>query len=394
MANLPFGEYSHERMVAAIRSYYSFLEGLYAGMDNSSTLSYPPPEGWPHITSNHFPYYSTAVVELIRHLPCPSDDESFFVSPDTTLNADGLPRHLSGTYDYSGMTPEERDLHLEAEWIKDVQNSQVDEDDIWPEPDYPPYMLPLASGCQYGSTILIDTKHNTVIRWDYEEDYERGVPREMKAKYPCDVFAHYSKSTIEPHIEYGVENRADAVPRDEPGHKAEKDAEHEPEDNTEDEHDDSDSPDSNSDSDDGSDSDSDSDTFDYDDRLFAWRVSPAFSPEDFFEKCKEQFRIMNWMPTLWHLDHMTHLYTHQEFVGEHLEMRNIMINAGWPGDGEGHGWDSAGATLAMTLMHEDRASYDKWVKDKAFKNQGEDESKGIHRMDLVIRESEERGSQV
>ncbi|KAK0122535.1 hypothetical protein ONS96_009577 [Cadophora gregata f. sp. sojae] len=64
-----------------------------------------------------------------------------------------------------------------------------------------------------------------------------------------------------------------------------------------------------------------------------WKTSPAYAPEDFFEQCKEQFRIMNWMPVLDNVEKgkIIELYRHQEFTGENLTTMKILRDAGWPG---------------------------------------------------------------
>ncbi|KAH7323455.1 hypothetical protein BKA65DRAFT_481274 [Rhexocercosporidium sp. MPI-PUGE-AT-0058] len=152
------------------------------------------------------------------------------------------------------------------------------------EPDYPAYILPLAQGSKYGSSILIDTKYNPVI-W---------------------------KSAGGKHGEYNTVELLDDDDKDEEWDRI------------------------------------------ADAGRKAWKISVAYSPEDFFEKCKEQSRIMNWMPHL--IDGgITELYRHQEFTVENLKMMRIMRDAGWPRDGEGGGWDKEGAEIAVNKMHQDIA---------------------------------------
>ncbi|KAH6707937.1 hypothetical protein BKA61DRAFT_615986 [Leptodontidium sp. MPI-SDFR-AT-0119] len=327
MGPLPDVGYSHEKMVATITSFYAFLKAMHSTTAGLGDFMYPPPTGWPHITRSHFPYYTKRVVELIRHLPY-YDDEGYFVLPDTHLTADGDPCHLPSLTDCDDLDEEELNNTDGVEW---------DDDDGDTEPDYPAYILPLAQGSKYGSSILVDTKYNRVIWWEYWDGC-RDIPDEIKSKYPRDCWLAYRKYAGEKIVGKDGTTKPDIE-------------------------------------DDDDDDDAEWDRIAETGRKEAWKISAAYTPEDFFEMCKEQFRIMNWMPHL--IDGgITELYRHQEFTGENLKMMRILRDAGWPGDGEGGGWDKAGAEVAMHKMQQDildeKKALEGLVRDKSMREKFKD----------------------
>lgn len=68
-----------------------------------------------------------------------------------------------------------------------------------------------------------------------------------------------------------------------------------------------------------------------------WRREPTFEIVAFFEMLKERYRSCEWMPhptgatDVWEVD--------EQDEEQSLAMKKIMMDAGWPGDGEGGGWD-------------------------------------------------------
>ncbi|OHF01136.1 hypothetical protein CORC01_03450 [Colletotrichum orchidophilum] len=84
-----------------------------------------------------------------------------------------------------------------------------------------------------------------------------------------------------------------------------------------------------------------------------WREMPAYRIDTFFKMCREQRRVMNWMPKMeWAgQTHEEYTFTESECdtdCGTGLR-RRITREAGWPGtDNEvGLGWDKAKAEKEM-----------------------------------------------
>lgn len=316
-------------MVAAITSFYKFQTGMHSNKNASCDFDYPPPTGWPEVKGELFSGYDDTVVDLIRHLPY-IDNECLFILPDTAIVGHASPNSIRWKTEARMRAQQEASnkLHAAVSPEVEVQNGTKDDDVSNDEPDFPEYMLDLAAGGQYGSTILVDTKHNTIIWWEYGDGC-RDIPQELRAKYPGDCWLSYSK-------EGAVEESDDLESKPKPSATTDNNSE-EPDDDV---------------SDDGeSDFDEEWDRI-YDSYYERWKTSPAYSPEDFFEMCKEQFRIMNWMPVLHSgcRGKVIELYRHQVFEGENLRMMQIMRAAGWPGDGEAGGWDKAAAEEAMERM--------------------------------------------
>lgn len=72
-----------------------------------------------------------------------------------------------------------------------------------------------------------------------------------------------------------------------------------------------------------------------------WQKMPQYKIKTFFEICKEQLRILNWIPFMEGGGEVWSLGEHQKFDGgDGMDRRaQIMKDCGWPGDGEGRGWD-------------------------------------------------------
>ncbi|KAK0122534.1 hypothetical protein ONS96_009576 [Cadophora gregata f. sp. sojae] len=283
-------EYSQERMVSAISSFYSFLKGMHSESGGMGDFEYPPPEGWPHITKNLFPGNTDRVIELIRHLPY-YDDKSFLVMPDTPLLALGAP---------SNCVALERELRRKGEeGCEDISTKDgVDIVDKSTGSRFPPHIFALAAAGQYGSSILVDTKYNTIIWWKYDNTYLE-MPEEFTSKYTVlGCYADYSEDEVG-----GDEAQCEI---DQCG------------------------PD-------------------------AWGIMGAWRPEDFFEMCKDQFRILNWLPVLDEScrGKVIEVSEHQTWEDTELKLKRIMLNPGWPRYGEGGGWDKIRAEAATASMREE-----------------------------------------
>jgi len=348
-------------MVATITSFYKFQAGMHSNTSGSCDFSYPPPTGWPGVKRELFSWYDDTVIDLIRHLPY-IDDEGLFILPDTKIIGHASPDSIRSKTE-GWMRSQQEDIQANNDatemdgTTENKAESEDDSDSDVMEPYFPEYMLDLAAGGQYGSTILVDTKHNTIIWWEYEEGF-RDIPDEIVAKYPCDLWFYYSKESND----HRTERSGDGIGKlqgttDDAQKSVESD-----------------------------DEDSDDEEWNrfHDSHAHQWKISPAYSPEDFFEMCKEQFRIMNWMPVLHDgcRGKVVQLPRHQVFEGEHLRMKQVLQAAGWPGDGEARGWDKAGAEVAMQQMHNE------------YEEERESRRKGVARdipmskkwKDIVIRE--------
>ncbi|RYP67029.1 hypothetical protein DL771_007448 [Monosporascus sp. 5C6A] len=91
-----------------------------------------------------------------------------------------------------------------------------------------------------------------------------------------------------------------------------------------------------------------------------WRDNPPFPIEVFFEMCKRQFRVMNWIPLLEPngRGRVYELPTDHAPGGPgdrgHALRMQIFRESGWPGsDGEGRGWDRDTAERKTIAAHEE-----------------------------------------
>ncbi|KAF6819412.1 hypothetical protein CPLU01_13053 [Colletotrichum plurivorum] len=76
-----------------------------------------------------------------------------------------------------------------------------------------------------------------------------------------------------------------------------------------------------------------------------WRACGVnvYRPADFFALCKQRFMELRWIGLgQWHMEALR-MNGEWDDDGneEHWELANKMKEAGWPGDGEGGGWDRA-----------------------------------------------------
>ncbi|WAO96026.1 Hypothetical protein NCS54_01368200 [Fusarium falciforme] len=70
----------------------------------------------------------------------------------------------------------------------------------------------------------------------------------------------------------------------------------------------------------------------------------VYRPADFFALCKQRFRELRWIGMdQWNISALRMNYEWDELdeEDEHAELVAMMREAGWPGDGEGRGWDRA-----------------------------------------------------
>ena len=67
----------------------------------------------------------------------------------------------------------------------------------------------------------------------------------------------------------------------------------------------------------------------------------VYRPADFFALCKQRFRELRWIGCGHWVIFSLRMNSEWGEDGEHEEMVQKMRKAGWPGDGEGRGWDQA-----------------------------------------------------
>jgi hypothetical protein len=75
-----------------------------------------------------------------------------------------------------------------------------------------------------------------------------------------------------------------------------------------------------------------------------WKLVETFEVHEFFEMLKDKFRKMEWMP---HPSGVTDVYEADEDDEGCEVLKKILRDAGWPGDGEGNGWDRDAADQKM-----------------------------------------------
>ncbi|KXH48287.1 hypothetical protein CSAL01_05652 [Colletotrichum salicis] len=306
-SNSPQEGYSHEATVAAITSYYELLARVHP--DSVSSLEYPPPGGWPQITSESFSILgrNDTVIELMRHIPYFTDDRITFMKSTTPRNFTG------GSFC--------RRTH-EASRVYNEEPRPINLDRIGANPGYAPEgegepipssmftLAVLAQEQEEGYDILLDTEHNIVIVVRVGEEFPPGWP-------PVPPDAN--------HIKWDGDDEDEAEGEKEDG----------------------------SDGEDSEDSEEDVDLY-----LLGhdWRYSPTYRIDTFFKMCQEQWRVMNWMPKMEWVGQ-----THEEYLFEESDSntdlctglrRKIMREAGWPGTGEqvGLGWDKAKAEKEMVEL--------------------------------------------
>lgn len=83
----------------------------------------------------------------------------------------------------------------------------------------------------------------------------------------------------------------------------------------------------------------------------------VYRPVDFFKICKQRFRELRWIGAgHWHIDSLRMYCKFEDMDEEHARQVKCMRAAGWPGDGEGRGWDQEkyGALLRASYDQEER----------------------------------------
>ena len=135
--------YSRDAAVAAVRSFYRFLNTLPALAP--SAVKEPPPSGWPDIdaSSHAQPDKNEDVIDLLRHLP--------YI--DETASGCTQISYETRVIQYNGPS---------VRW--DLSRNQLKGTSV---PvgcgELPGYVAVLTTGARYGSWLLLDTRAGKVI---------------------------------------------------------------------------------------------------------------------------------------------------------------------------------------------------------------------------------------
>lgn len=140
--------YSRDEVVAELTSFYEFLVGLHLP---ASAIKYPPPGGWPDISSESLVaiaglYKSDAAVDLIRHIP--------FIRRDDMYDPYQIYDHTC-CVDYNG---------------KDFVEQSNEGDPIEDLTTVSEHVVTLAGtpGGRDGFYFLLDTERGTVTMCDFQ----------------------------------------------------------------------------------------------------------------------------------------------------------------------------------------------------------------------------------
>ncbi|KAL7629677.1 hypothetical protein AAE478_001200 [Parahypoxylon ruwenzoriense] len=161
------GLYSHGETVAAITSYYKLVSRAHA-VSTNSTLLYPPPEGWPQLTTNPDVVTSLGLsdeaVNLIRHIPYFEDSDALQILPDVQ------PKSYI----------EDQRLLAAASQHKSTRNDGESEQasNSGENSPPPPHLVLLGyipQQREYGHDVWLDTKLGNVIMGNYHAQIRPNI---------------------------------------------------------------------------------------------------------------------------------------------------------------------------------------------------------------------------
>jgi hypothetical protein len=136
--------YSRDTTIAAVRDYYQFLTKLYLDEDK---IIFPPPDGWPDITTRSFTLdKSKEVITLLKHLPYIKS------ALDDTTDAQGAPDCLFADW---------RDIFARGSSRTMIMAGT---EDCSISSYVPRHVIGLTCGGMYNPRFLLDVKQGT-IQW-------------------------------------------------------------------------------------------------------------------------------------------------------------------------------------------------------------------------------------
>ncbi|KAI9150677.1 hypothetical protein HJFPF1_10453 [Paramyrothecium foliicola] len=162
MPHLADVSYSRDETIAAIRDYYRFLTSMYLP---ESVILYPPPDGWPNITSTNMQRLGKAdeVITLLKHLPYIEDTSGgagFQAAPWCTFA------------DYRSWTMEHTITQGSANEARLITEGSIFE-------DVPAHVIGLTAGGRDNPVFLLDTKLG-IVYWLDCPDGPRHRPTKEK----------------------------------------------------------------------------------------------------------------------------------------------------------------------------------------------------------------------
>jgi hypothetical protein len=136
--------YSRDETIAAVRDYYEFLNNLYLDKDK---IIFPPPDGWPEITTRSFTLSkSKEVITLLKHLPYIKS------TSNDTIDAEGAPNCSFADW---------RDIFAR---VAGREMITIGTEDSYISKHVSKHVVGLTCGGMYNPRFLLDVKQGT-IQW-------------------------------------------------------------------------------------------------------------------------------------------------------------------------------------------------------------------------------------
>lgn len=170
-------EYSHDKTVAAITSFFQFVQRMHDEYLDRE-LEYPPPEGWPQLTPEILGGlgYSPAVIDLLRHIP-------YFMGERT-----GPPEILDSTQLITWAHPDAIPTELSEEWVVKNRLARLsrEDEDVTLNSRPPAYVVQLAEGGRYGYDVHLDTHRAAIVCYKTNDTWPNYFPSGDLEQYTDD----------------------------------------------------------------------------------------------------------------------------------------------------------------------------------------------------------------
>jgi hypothetical protein len=136
--------YSRDETIAAVHDYYEFLTNLYLDKDK---IIFPPPDGWPEITTRSFTLSkSKEVITLLKHLPYIKS------TSNDAIDAEGAPNCSFADW---------RDIFAR---VAGRETITIGTEDSFISKHVSKHVVGLTCGGMYNPRFLLDVKQGT-IQW-------------------------------------------------------------------------------------------------------------------------------------------------------------------------------------------------------------------------------------